>query len=281
MRRNCCHISLAFILKVLNYLQAFVGISIILYSAWMLNQWNHRLPVFPPSAAPPDSSASLLLSSQLADVVSDATQLNFAADVVSGFDDGIGVVLNNFQLPAPWFIYSFMGVGMVLCCISCIGCIAAEAINGCCLCFYTLLVSALLLIEAGLVAFIVIDDRWERILPIDPTGELESLQSFVKANVSICKWVGITIVIVQALSLLLSFILRTLVSPSRSEFDYEDDYENARGRTREPLLSPHLGQTSGGRSDLWSSLVREKYGLNNSDKQGLLSQNASGSMKTK
>lgn len=33
------------------------------------------------------------------------------------------------------FIYSFMGVGILVCCIALIGCIAAEAISGCCLCF--------------------------------------------------------------------------------------------------------------------------------------------------
>lgn len=68
----------------------------------MLNQWNHHVPVFPPSAPPPDSSVSLLLRSQSAGVVSGDTPLNFAADVASGLDDGIGVVLNDFQLPAPW-----------------------------------------------------------------------------------------------------------------------------------------------------------------------------------
>lgn len=33
------------------------------------------------------------------------------------------------------FIYSFMGLGISLCCITLVGCIAAEAISGCCLCF--------------------------------------------------------------------------------------------------------------------------------------------------
>ncbi|OWM79999.1 hypothetical protein CDL15_Pgr009977 [Punica granatum] len=244
MRRNCCHISLAFVLKVLNYLQTFVGISIILYSAWMLNQWSHHVPVFPPSAPPPDSSAQLLLNSRSAGAFADrVTPLDFAADMVSGLDVGIGVVLNDFKFPAPW----------------------AE---------YTLLVTVLLLIEAALVAFIAIDRQWEQILPVDPTGELNSLRSFIEKNVAICKWVGIAIVVVQALSLLLSFVLRALVSPRRGEFDYEDDCENTRSRTREPLLNSQLGQTSAGHSDLWSSLVREKYGLNNGDK--VLNQNASG-----
>lgn len=33
------------------------------------------------------------------------------------------------------FIYAFMGIGILVCCITCIGHIGAEAINGCCLCF--------------------------------------------------------------------------------------------------------------------------------------------------
>lgn len=33
------------------------------------------------------------------------------------------------------FIYSFMGVGILLCCLTLVGCIAAELIHGCCLCF--------------------------------------------------------------------------------------------------------------------------------------------------
>lgn len=61
------------------------------------------MPAFPPSAPPPDSSASLLLNSQSAGATADrVTPLDFAADVVSGLDDGIGIVLNDFKLPAPW-----------------------------------------------------------------------------------------------------------------------------------------------------------------------------------
>ncbi|OWM80000.1 hypothetical protein CDL15_Pgr009978 [Punica granatum] len=285
MRRNCCHISLAFVLKVLNYLQTFVGISIILYSAWMLNQWSHHVPVFPPSAPPPDSSAQLLLNSRSAGAFADrVTPLDFAADMVSGLDVGIGVVLNDFKFPAPW------AEVMTQFCRP-INMTQTEHLRkggpyGCAQTLpppsllllirnlYTLLVTVLLLIEAALVAFIAIDRQWEQILPVDPTGELNSLRSFIEKNVAICKWVGIAIVVVQALSLLLSFVLRALVSPRRGEFDYEDDCENTRSRTREPLLNSQLGQTSAGRSDLWSSLVREKYGLNNGDK--VLNQNASG-----
>lgn len=103
MRRNCCHISLAFVLKLLNYLQTFVGISIIMYSAWLLDQWRHHVPVSPPSATPPGSSASLLSNLRSAGAFADGiTPLSFAADMVSGLDGGIGIVLNDFKPPAPW-----------------------------------------------------------------------------------------------------------------------------------------------------------------------------------
>ncbi|KAF3436039.1 hypothetical protein FNV43_RR23131 [Rhamnella rubrinervis] len=285
MRPNCCHVSLAFVLKFLNFLQAFLGISIILYSVWILDQWNNHIPISPPPSAPsPDSSTlSLYLHSQTASI----TPLNLEVNLVSGFDGSSGLDLQSFKLPAPWFIYSFMGVGILLCCITFIGCIAAEAISGCCLCFYTLLMTVIILLEAALVAFIAIDHRWEKDLPFDPTGELQSLRSFIEANVDICKWVGLTVVIIQALSLLLSIVLRALVSTRRADYDGEDDYDG-RARIREPLLNPQLSQASGstkgdGRgihSDVWSSRMRDKYGLNSGDKYSSPNQNASRSMKS-
>ncbi|EEF41308.1 conserved hypothetical protein [Ricinus communis] len=217
----------------------------------MLNQWNHRVPL-PPSPILAPSPDSYSQSHSL-------TVLNVVADVAFRFDDGLGLDLNSFKLPAPWFIYSFMGVGIILCCITLIGCIAAEAINGCCLCFYSILKTVLILLEASLVAFIAIDRRWEKDLPFDPTGELQSLRSFVEENVDICEWIGITVIVIQALSLLLAIILRALISTGRSDSEFEDDYESGRRRTWEPLLN-QSGQTSGSgvHSDIWSSRMREK-----------------------
>ncbi|XP_044501168.1 tetraspanin-18-like [Mangifera indica] len=280
MQRNCCHVSFAFILKSLNFLQAFIGVSVIIYSIWMLDRWNHHVPVYPPapSAPSPDSSSSLYIFLNSDDHHQVTTPFNI---MVSGFDDGLGFNLNSIQLPAPWFIYSFMGVGILLCCITLIGCIAAEAINGCCLCLYAVLKTIFILLEAAFVAFIAIDHQWEKDLPSDPTGELDSIHSFIEDNIGICKWVGITVVIIQALSLLLALVLRAMVSTQRTNFDEEDGYENARGRTWEPLLNSQSSQTFGStNSDSWSSRIREKYGLNSGDKSSLVN-NTSGSMKSK
>ncbi|VVB11239.1 unnamed protein product [Arabis nemorensis] len=266
MRHNCCHVSFASVLKILNFLQAFIGVSIIIYSIWMLDQYNHHVPVDPPPLAAP-SPASYSFSSSKFEIVSDSVNnpINFVLG--SGGDSGFN--LRSLDLPAPWFIYSFMAIGILVCIVTIIGFIAAEAINGCCLCFYSILKTLVIILEAGLVGFIAIDRHWEKDLPYDPTGELNSLRAFIEANIDICKWVGIVVVAIQLLSLLLAMVLRAMVSPRQSELDDEDDYENPMNRARENLLGPQANQASSGSSNIdnWRSRIREKYGLTNGQSQ--------------
>ncbi|KAL3850030.1 hypothetical protein ACJIZ3_011912 [Penstemon smallii] len=269
MRTPCCHTCLAFVLKFLNFLQAFIGISIIIYSAFMLNQWQHHRHEISP---PPDSAGIQLPR----DVIN---SLN--SDGIVSFNDN-ALHINFHSLPAPWFIYASMGIGILVCCITCIGHIAAEAINGCCLCFYAVLTTIFVLLEVGLVVFIAVDRHWEKDLPFDPTGELDSLRTFIEDNMDVFEWVGIAIVIIQALSLLFAIILRSLVSGQRVDDDIEGDY-SFRSNTKEPLLTPYPSQASGparGDSDIWSSRMREKYRLNSGDaKHNSLNQNPSTDVK--
>ncbi|OIT40658.1 PREDICTED: tetraspanin-20-like [Nicotiana attenuata] len=251
MGTPCCQGFIAFLLKFLNFLQTFIGVSIIIYSAYMLNHWQHHNNFLPPN---PDSEFS-----------------NFGL-----------IMLNKHSLTAPWFIYAFMGIGVILCCITCIGHVGAEAVNGCFLCFYSLLMTAFVLVEIGLVVFIALDRQWEKDLPRDPTGELHSLRTFIVQNMDVCKWIGIAVIIIQASSLLLAIVLRALVSDHRISHDMEGDYDVI-GRTREPLLDPRLSQTSGlakadakvGHSDIWSSRMREKYHLDGEARHHTPNQNPS------
>lgn len=90
MRTPCSHTFLAFILKFLNFLQAFIGVVIIVYSAYMLNQWHHHHNPFPP----PNESGIRLPP----DIIN---PLNFASDIVSSRDDALR--FNFHSLPAPWY----------------------------------------------------------------------------------------------------------------------------------------------------------------------------------
>ncbi|KAL3531156.1 hypothetical protein ACH5RR_010478 [Cinchona calisaya] len=272
---SCCQICLAFILKFLNYLQTLMGVSIIISSSLMLNRWQHHNSSNPPPPPPPPPLHSHPAPSPF----------YFSPDVVfleaAGHLDLDGLQFTFHSLPAPWFIYAFMGVGILLCCITCIGHVAAEAINGCCLCFYAMLTTLFILLELSLVTFIAIDRQWEKDLPIDSTGELDRLRAFVEKNRDVCEWVGIAVIVIQVLSFLLSIILRVLVN-QKVDFKDERDYD-IRERPWEPLLHPHSpGSGSiradgrGTHSDIWSSRMREKYGLSGADsKQNLRNQNAS------
>ncbi|CAN8326346.1 unnamed protein product [Cochlearia groenlandica] len=267
MRHNCCHVSFASVLKILNFIQAFIGVSIIIYSIWILDQYNSHAPppIEPPPSQPPSASSpeSYRFSTSGIDL---KKPIGLVSGLVIGSDGYSGFNLRSLDLPAPWFIYSFMAIGILVCIVTIVGFIAAEAINGCCLCFFSILKTVVIVIEAALVGFIAIDRHWEKDLPYDPTGELDSLRAFVEENIDICKWVGVAVVAVQLLSLLLALVLRAMVSPSKSEFDDEDEYEN---RARENLLAPQVNQMSSGSSNIdnWRSRIREKYGLINGQSQ--------------
>ncbi|CAA6662556.1 unnamed protein product [Spirodela intermedia] len=224
MRPPVCRSCLGALLKFLNFLQAFIGVSIIVYSVWMLTKW-------------------------------------------SGHDSALlgGTLGDSNSLPEPWFIYLFMAIGVSVCAITSTGHIAAESINGCCLCFYAVLISALILFEASVVAILMLNTHWEEDLPRDRTGELDRLKKFIEVNIDVCRWVGVTVIIIQALSLFLALILRSL-APTTRRSDSDDDLPTVRA----PLLYPHYGSAAPGaaspdgkvNSDIWSTRVREKYGLN-------------------
>ncbi|URE18961.1 hypothetical protein MUK42_10686 [Musa troglodytarum] len=248
MRPSLCRSCLVFALKFLNFLQTFVGVSVLIYSIWVLNRWHRH--------------------GQL--------------------------VLDLRDVPAPWFVCASMGVGICLCLISFTGYVAAEAVNGCCLCFvfmfsspqfpsavahfqldYAVLSTILIVLEAALMGDILLNKHWEEDLPYDTTGELKNLCEFVEDNMDIFKWVAVSVIAIQAsfslaLCLLLTLFLRALVQHRNDAYNSDEDFVII----RRPLLHPQgggpaYGTTSidnkGIHSDTWSSRMRQKYGLNQNE----------------
>ncbi|KAH9326493.1 hypothetical protein KI387_006671 [Taxus chinensis] len=279
-----CRGFVAFMLKLLNFVQAFIGLAMILYAAWMLKHWKSHVPN-PPSPIAPTPSDDLpaefamngLSVGQLEVPLSNpgfitgAYQHPFRKVLHNPSVLTNGLNLSNQKLPAPWFIYIFLGIGIIVCLVTFIGHIAAEITNGCCLCFYSVLVIFLLLLEAALVGDIFLNHHWEKDIPDDPTGEFENITKFIRDNLDVCKWVGLAVVIIQAFSLLLAMLLRALVSTRQINYDSDEDYMVPRGSNRQPLLkhqasqAPSVSATGEPRSnriDAWSKRMREKYGLN-------------------
>lgn len=106
MRTNCCHKLLAFNLKFLNFLQFFLGFSTVIYSAYLLNQWQSQAPVVPspPSPAPPPNYLpSLTTIGGSLDVADRIESYNLGVEFVSGSEINLVSHLHFIQLPAPWY----------------------------------------------------------------------------------------------------------------------------------------------------------------------------------
>ncbi|CAI0549767.1 unnamed protein product [Linum tenue] len=162
--------------------------------------------------------------------------------------------------PAPWFIYSFLGLGATLCVITCLGHVSAETANGCCLYLYMMFMFVLVMVEAAVTADVFLNRDWEKDFPKDPSGSFDKFKDFIRLHFEICKWVGLSIVAVQGLSVLLAVMLKGL--GPHPYYDSDDDYIPERS----PLLRHRVfppGYVVGNpilapRTDTWSIRVNEK-----------------------
>ncbi|XP_077241750.1 tetraspanin-19-like isoform X2 [Tasmannia lanceolata] len=146
--------------------------------------------------------------------------------------------LGDSDLQAPWFIYTFLGLGITLCVITCSGHIAAETANGHCLSCYMVFVFLLVLLEAAVTADVFLNSNWEEDFPEDQTGRFDEFKDFVHSNFEMCKWIASLIVAAQALSMFLAMVLRALGPDRGSYYDSDDDYIPA----RLPLLKNQVPQ---------------------------------------
>ncbi|XP_062150513.1 tetraspanin-19 [Alnus glutinosa] len=161
--------------------------------------------------------------------------------------------------PAPWFMYAFLGLGITLCVITCTGHVAAETANGCCLYLYMLFVFLLLILEAGVTADVFLNRNWEEDFPEDPSGSFTQFKDFVKSNFEICKWIGLTIVSIQGLSLLLAMILKAL--GPHQYYDSDDDYAPDRVALLMNAAQPPpyvVGDPVYGSKNAWNVRITEK-----------------------
>ncbi|KAJ9549229.1 hypothetical protein OSB04_021772 [Centaurea solstitialis] len=240
------------LLKMVNSLIGMCGLATILYAFWMIRIWNRQL--------------------------------------------------NDSYHPAPWFMYTILGLGAILCAITCWGHIAAETANGCCLyCvssqidyfyawlnpLYLVFVVMVLMLEGAVTMDVLLNPKWEEVhhnhdfpiklcpfavynlvlawlpfsndrfwsyqdFPQDPSGNLHKLRDFIKENIDMCKWVGLSILSVQGLSMVLAVIL-LLLGPNQISYDNDDEY------TPEgvPLLKNYYSNQSsflfGSKIDAWNS----------------------------
>uniref|UniRef100_A0A2P2KH41 Uncharacterized protein MANES_17G019600 n=1 Tax=Rhizophora mucronata TaxID=61149 RepID=A0A2P2KH41_RHIMU len=249
-----CRGCLACLLNLLNFLLTLVGLAMVGYGIYLLVEYMRAygdMPVPPVSYDPGliQLGRPMLMAVSLSERIFD-------------------------KLPAAWFIYLFIGVGVILFVISCVGCIGTVTRNGCCLRFYSVLIILLILVELGCAAFIFFDKRWKQEIPFDQTGDFDMIFHFLKENWSIAKWVALGAVVLEALVFVLALMVRAANRPA--DYDSDDELIAPRQRIRQPLLIRRPGSGAGVpasgsldqrpiRNDAWSARLREKYGLDTSE----------------
>ncbi|KAI3456277.1 hypothetical protein Pfo_012940 [Paulownia fortunei] len=89
------------------------------------------------------------------------------------------------QFTIPWFFHAFLGVGIALCAITCLGHIAAQTANTYCLSCYIIIVLLLLVLETVIMADLFLDPNWGKgfcvllatILRTHEANEVDSYES--------------------------------------------------------------------------------------------------------
>ncbi|XP_019190900.1 PREDICTED: tobamovirus multiplication protein 2A [Ipomoea nil] len=254
-----CKGCLECLLKLLNFLLTLAGLGMVGYGIYLFVEYKNHSPSGDdhPIPFPPSSGELVQLGRPMLVAVSLANNI---------FDN----------LPKEWFLYLFIGIGVLLFVISCFGCIGASTRNGCCLSCYSVLVILLILVELGAAAFIFFDERWKKEIPTDRTGNFDMIYEFLEDNWKIVKWVALGAVVLEALMFLLALVVRAANRPA--DYDSDDEYIGGpRQQIRQPLMNnrqqaPVTGVPVAGtldsrpsRNDAWSARMREKYGLDTSE----------------
>lgn len=174
----------------------------------------------------------------------------------------------------PWFIYAFGAAGAYVTLTASTGLLGAGYHNKCCLSLYNVELVLMFVMQLALAIAVFTKTGFNR-LPPDPTGSEVKVFNLVKDNVPVFKWGGVAVLVLQAISLMLSIALKRQSRESSydSDDDVDDYYERHYGSRagRRPLIS--RGDAEDGRSpmrspvrnDTWSQRMREKYNLDTSD----------------
>ncbi|CAN4084041.1 unnamed protein product [Withania somnifera] len=123
----------------------------------------------------------------------------------------------------PWFIHAFLGVGIALCAITCLGHVAANSANSCCLSFYIFIIFVLLISEIAITADVFLNSNWEKDLPEDPSGRFDDFKDFVNSNEDICQSIALLCVLTQGCCILFATILRTPGKVEENSHEYESE----------------------------------------------------------
>ncbi|CAN6681987.1 unnamed protein product [Malus baccata var. baccata] len=131
-------------------------------------------------------------------------------------------------IPQPWFIYTCLGMGIVVCLSTLCGHIVAHSVNSFILFIYIIFVFCLLCLEVGVIVSIFFRMDWEVQFAKYIDEDHTPFKKFLRFHLNMCRIIVILILIPQIKATVLAIILWAIGSEPRTEHFNSSDVTNFR-----------------------------------------------------
>ncbi|XP_027180479.1 tetraspanin-19-like isoform X1 [Coffea eugenioides] len=121
--------------------------------------------------------------------------------------DGVDELDLASPVPTPWFIYTCLGVGIVVCLSTLLGHSIANCISNSLLAVYIVSICSLLLVQAVIIVTVFYKTNWEMQISIYIDENHEEFKNFVLFHVEMCCLISISVLVAQLIVALLAGIL--------------------------------------------------------------------------
>lgn len=158
-----------------------------------------------------------------------------------------------------WFVWTVGGTGAYFLAVASSGMGGLREENRQRLFLHIILVSGLILAEAGALVVLFTDNSLRRMLPDDPTGFWPATEEFIDENPRLVKLGGLSTIIVQLIGLGAACWLHSLYQTAYE--DWIDGIAAAEQRTFEQLGRTAQQAYAGTGPSVWRSRMEGKYGL--------------------
>lgn len=123
------------------------------------------------------------------------------------WSEGISYLVSPSQVPQPWFIYTCLGVGIVVCLSTLCGHMVANCISSSILCIYIIFIASLLLFQVAAIVLMIFKINWELEIVAYIDQSHKEFLSFVKFHVALCRLISIFILVAQVCAVAIALVL--------------------------------------------------------------------------
>ncbi|XP_068652948.1 tetraspanin-19-like [Aristolochia californica] len=111
------------------------------------------------------------------------------------------------MLSKPWFIYTFLGVGIILCLSSLFGQMVSKHNSHTALSIYIVAICSTVILQGVLIVVIFFKTNWKAMLPDYIFAGDTNFKNFLSFHVKICRLIGVTMLLAQVNVVVLTIVV--------------------------------------------------------------------------